>query len=137
MEGRWEHGREVTRQVLEFAKAGETEQALKVIDAALQQATEQNRGIWVCLLCNHPAVLAHAMGDRRRQIRYTEQALPYKKDYGFAAYNLAKLLLDDGQVDLAKRYATEAYESSIAGGTATDRDLNAAILKLWPDVARK
>jgi hypothetical protein len=56
------------------------------------------------------ADVAHIAGDRRREIRYTENALPYANDYSFAIYNFAQLLLRDGQADLAKRYATKAYE---------------------------
>jgi hypothetical protein len=48
---------------------------------------------------------------------------------------LKDLLLRDGQVDLAQRYATEAYELSTASETEADRDLTAAILKQWPNIA--
>lgn len=77
------------------------------------------------------------MGDSRREIQYTRQALPYAKDYRFAVYNFAQLLLLDGQVGLAEQYATEAYELSIAEGTEADRDLAAAILKQWTNIAEK
>ena len=135
MEGPWERGRQAMQQSVDLAKTGEIEQALGVLDSALSQATQENRGIWIKMICRHAAVLAHAMGDSRREIRYTEQALPYAKDYRFAVYNFAQLLLLDGQAGLAERYATEAYELSIAEGTEADRDLAAAILKQWPNIA--
>ncbi len=135
MEGPWERGRLAMQQSVELAKTGEIEQALGLLDSTLAEATQENRSKWIKIICRHAAVLAHFMGDRRREIRYTEQALPYAKDYRFAVYNFAQLLLMDGQVGLAKRYATEAYELSIAEGTEADRDLAAAILKQWPNIA--
>jgi tetratricopeptide (TPR) repeat protein len=120
---------------VELAKTGEIEQAMGALDGALAQATQDNRGIWIKIICRHAAVLAHAIGDRRREIQYTEQALPYARDYRFAVYNFAQLLLIDGQVGRAERYATEAYELSVAEGTEADRDLAAAILKQWPNIA--
>jgi tetratricopeptide (TPR) repeat protein len=135
MEGLWERGRQAMQRSLDLAGTGKHEQALNLLDGALAQATEENRGMWVAILCRHAAVLAHAIGDRHREIRYAEEALPYAKDYRFAIYNFAQLLLRDGQVDLAQKYASEAYSLSIAEGTDADRDLAAAILKQWPDIA--
>jgi hypothetical protein len=68
MEGRWERGQGVIHESLEFAKAGQKEQALNVLDNALAEAIQENRATWVSILCSHAAVLAHAMGDRRREI---------------------------------------------------------------------
>jgi hypothetical protein len=126
---------EVIKQSVELAKTGDKEQVLVFLDGALAEVTPENRGdSWTQVLCRHAAVLANAMGDRRREIRYTEQALPYAKDYRFAVYNFARLLLRDGQVYLAERHATEAYKLSLAGGNRSDRDLVAAILKQWPNI---
>jgi hypothetical protein len=136
MEEKWERGREVMHQSLEFLKAGQKEQALNVLDNALAEAIQENRATWVSIFCSHAAVLAHAMGNRRREIHYAEQALPFAKEHRFAAYNFAQLLLSDGQVARAERYATEAYKLSTTETTEADRDLVAAILKQWPNVAQ-
>jgi predicted ATPase len=84
MEGLWERGRQAMHQSLDLAGTGQHEQALNLLDGALAQATEENRGMWVAILCRHAAVLAHAVGDRHREIRYAEEALPYANDYRFA-----------------------------------------------------
>ena len=135
MEDNWERGHHVMLESLHLVQSGEREQAFNVLDSALEQATEENHVTWIGILCRHAAVVAHAAGDRRREIRYTEKALPFAKDYPFAIYNFAQLLLRDGQVDLAKRYATKAYELSTTGETDADRDLVAALLKQWPEIA--
>ena len=91
--------------------------------------------MWIETLCRHGAAVAQIAGDRRREIRYAEKALPYAKDYSFAIYNFAQLLLRHGQAGRAKQYATQAYELSTTGETVADRDLAAALLKQWPDIA--
>jgi hypothetical protein len=90
--------------------------------------------MWVRTLCKHAPVLAKATGDRGREIRYVKQALPYAKDRQFALYNLAELLLRDGQTSAAKKYAAEAYQLSSAEGTTDSRELATAILRLWPSL---
>ncbi len=136
MERQWsERVRVVIKQSLELAKTAQIEQAFVVLDAAIAEAILEHQGEWTMPLCRHAAALAHAKGDRRREIEYTKQALPHAKDYRFAAYNFAQLLLRDGQVDVAERYATEAYELSSASETEADRDLTSAILKQWPNIA--
>lgn len=136
MERLWEQGRDAMQRSLELSKTGQKEQALNILDSALAQAIHDNRGTWVSILCRHAAVLARTMGDRRREIHYEEQALPYAKEYRFAAYHFAQLLLSDGQVGRAEQYATEAYALSVAETTEADRDLVEAILKQWPNVAQ-
>ena len=136
MEDRWDRGRDVINKSLEFSKAGQKEQALNVVHEALAEAIHENRGTWALILCHHAAVLAHLMGDHHRQIQYEERALPFAKEYRFAAYNFAQLLLEHGQVVRAERYANEAYKLSITGTTDADRDLVAAILKQWPNFAQ-
>jgi hypothetical protein len=123
------------KQSLELAKTAQIEQAFVVLDAAIAEAILEHQGESTLHLFRHAAILAHAKGDRGREIEYTKQALPHAKDYRFAAYNFADLLLRDGQIDLAQRYATEAYELSTASETEADRDLTAAILKQWPNIA--
>jgi hypothetical protein len=54
-----------------------------------------------------------SMGDHERQMPYEQQALPFAKDYRFAAYNFARLLLGDGQLIRAERYAAGAYWQSM------------------------
>jgi len=97
----------VFKQSLELARTAQIEQALVLLDAAIAEAILEHQSEWTIPLCRHAAVLAHVKGDRRREIEYrrceiefTKQALPHAKDYRFAAYNFAQLLLRDGQVDV-------------------------------------
>jgi hypothetical protein len=71
---------------LDLAKDGQPNEALRILDDAIAQAIEEERGMWVGILCRHATVLAHAKGDIRREIQYSEQALPYADDHQFACY---------------------------------------------------
>jgi hypothetical protein len=47
-------------------KDGQPNEALHILDDAIAQAIEEERGMWVGILCRHAAVLAHAKGEIRR-----------------------------------------------------------------------
>jgi tetratricopeptide (TPR) repeat protein len=137
MQDGWERGRAVMRESVKLLKEGKKEQALNIVDEALAEAIDENHGKWALTLCRHAAIIAHSMGNYSRQVQYEEKALPFAKDFKFAAYNFSQLLLEHGQVDRAERYAEEAYKLSVTGSTDADRDLVAAILKQWPNIARQ
>lgn len=105
------------------------------MDDVLAEAVRENRATLISTLCGHAAVLAHAMGERARQLDYEEMALPFARDWRFAAYNFAQLLMSDGQMVRVQSYARDAYRLSIASEAQADRDLAAAILRQWPDAA--
>jgi tetratricopeptide (TPR) repeat protein len=136
MEEKWQRGRQAIDESMSLLKVGERAQALNILDSAIAQAIEENRSTWVRTLSGVAEVVAHVLGDRIREISYRKQALPYCKDYRFAAYNFAQLLLRAGQFDLAQQYATEAYEQSSSSETEADRDLTTAILKQWPNISK-
>jgi len=130
----WPRGSEVMHEFLELMKSHKKEQGLNVLDAAIAEAIEGNHGRWVLALSRHAAALSRSMGDVERQIYYEELALPFAKNYIFAAYNFARLLLQDKQLARAERYATEAYKQSTLQTSEADIDLRAAILKEWPNI---
>ena len=135
-QAKWEHGREVMKQSIDLFKKGQKEKALRLVDPAITEAIQKHDNEWIRTLCHHAAAIALSMRDRQRQIHYEEKALPYAKDYRFAAYNFAQLLLSEGQVTRAEQYASEAYKQSVTQATEADTDLRAAILKQWPNVVQ-
>ena len=132
----WENGRTVVRQSVELAKLGQEQEALNILDNVLRDAVDEGRDTWVSILCGHAAIIADHMGDRTRQLHYQEIALPFARDYRFAAYNFAQQLLSDGQLDRAERYAVEAYELCASSEAQADRDLAEAILRQWPNAVK-
>jgi len=136
MREQWERGGEVLRKLRELAMSGKTEQALNLLDSAIAEAIQRNHTGWASVLTRHAASLSHATKDPQRHIHYEEQALPFAKDHAFAAYNFAQLLLSNGQPVRAEHFAAEAYRQCVTKNTDADRDLIAAILKQWPNVAQ-
>jgi hypothetical protein len=134
--GQWERGREVIRQSTELLQSGKKEEARQLLDPAIAEAIQGRHSRWASVLCRCAAAISLSMGDRQRQIHYEEQALPFATDYGFAAYNFARLLLSDGQLARAEHYAAEAYRESITQTADADRDLITAILRQWPNIAQ-
>ena len=133
MTDEWKRGKEVVSESLELAKNGKAAEAFLLVDTALNEAIRENRNKWASALCAHGEIIALAERDCRRQIRYKEQSLKYSDDYAFAAYNLALLLLADGQDTRAKHYASEAYKLAAKRPTQSQRDLIAAIVSQWPN----
>jgi len=131
----WDAGLNAMRQSLEFARKGQPEEALRVLDDSIAQANEEKRGMWVGTLCRHASVLVNAMGDIRREIQYAEQALPHADNERFALYNFAQLLLRGGDAARAERYAKKAHQLALAQGTEADGDLIAALRKQWPNLS--
>jgi hypothetical protein len=81
----WDTGVHAMRQSLDLASDGQPEEALRLLDGVIARANEEKRGMWVGTLCRHAAVLAHAIGDIRREIQYAEQALPHADNQRFAS----------------------------------------------------
>jgi len=131
----WDTGVRAMRQSLDLASDGQREEALRLLDGVIARANEEKRGMWVGTLCRHAAVLAHAIGDIRREIQYAEQALPHADNQRFAFYNFARLLMRAGEAARAERYAEEAYKLAVAQGTEADSDLVVAIRKQWPNLS--
>jgi hypothetical protein len=133
----WELGREFMLKSFQLAKAGDVVEALQLLDGAIAQGICEDRTEWVRRLCRQAAAFSLYIGDPGREISYSEQALRYAKDYRFAVYNFAKLLLKHGHVLRAEQCATEAYRltSSDSCANEEDRDLVAAIARDWPGIA--
>ena len=136
MEEQWpDRVHRVMMSTIDLIQHGQKEQAFSDLDNTLADALQDKQAPCVTTLCRHAAVMAHAVGDRHREIQYTKQALPFAKDRQFAVYNLAQLLLLDGQMSHAEQCASEAYQLSMAEESQGNRDLVTAILKVWPNIA--
>ena len=126
--------REAVQRSLEFARAGKPEKALELLDGVLAEAVRENRSESITLITGVASVMADVIGDRGRARFYYEQRLPHVCDRSFGLYNFARILLQDGQNDLAKEYALKSYELAVTKDSDSDRELIAAILSRWPEL---
>jgi tetratricopeptide (TPR) repeat protein len=118
----------------ELLEIGETQEAFETLDTFLMAAVDENRSDWVRLVAGTGAVMADAAGEHERAKRYYEQSLSYAPNDPQALYGLAKAMLNQGQPELAKQYATRSYELSNAMSTDLHNGLTELILKEWPEL---
>jgi tetratricopeptide (TPR) repeat protein len=117
---------------IDLVKAGQREESLRLLDVCLAEAERENRSDLIATLSRHAEVLAQ--GDPKRTAGYLKNRLRHVPDQSFQLYNYALLLLDAGQAEEARKYASEAYKLSSVLTTEEDRDLRSAILRQWPDI---
>ena len=71
----WDVGVQAMRQSLSVAKEGQPEEALRILDDAIAQASGEKRGMWVGLCAVTAAVLAQRYG--RHSPKYSMQNRPF------------------------------------------------------------
>jgi len=120
----------------ELSKKGEHLKALRLLDAAIAQAVQENRSLWVRVLSRHASALADDMGDLQLVRRYREQCLAEDPKNPMALSSLANVLQKQGEKKLARQYAVEAYRLSSQRATELDRALIQSLLQKWPDLQK-
>jgi tetratricopeptide (TPR) repeat protein len=118
----------------ELWKAGEPEKALELLDNSISAALQENRSSWIRTLSHHAAVIAGSEGNLGRVKHYYEQSLAYNPGNPPALYGLAKVLFEQGETELAKRYATECREAALGSDDEIDRGILELIAKKWPEL---
>jgi len=122
------------RASTEFARSGEHQQALKVVDDALAEGIRHGRITWIRLLSSHAWILCHSRGDLFRARYYSEQCLAHIPDDPWALYHLADVLFQQGETELAKRQAAKSYGLAMQSETKEARRLVELLTKAWPEV---
>jgi tetratricopeptide (TPR) repeat protein len=124
------------RESSRLSKLGQLSEALDYIDRSISEAIRGNHGDWVQILCRHAAIISNFAGDLNRAKRYNEEALSYGPENRMALFGLAKVLVQLGQPDLAKQYATKCYELAIRDRTKPDRAMLELLGNRWPELGR-
>jgi hypothetical protein len=119
-----------------FARAGDPQQALLVLDDSIGEAIRSGRADWVSLLTSNAVILCDVTGDLTRARRYCEQCLAHVPDDPWTAYRLANVLLRQGESDLAKRHAARSYSLVTHSDRKRDRGLIDLLAKEWPEVSK-
>jgi len=118
----------------ELWKAGAHEKALKLLDDAIAAAIKEKDSSSIRTLSQHAAVMANWVGDLRRVRYYYEQSLAYNPENPMALYGLARVSAEEGEHDLAKRYAARCYQAVLHSDDEIDRGLLELIAKQWPEL---
>jgi Tfp pilus assembly protein PilF len=88
--------------------------AVKLLDAAIEEAVRQGWTRSVQTLCCHAAVLCQFAENLPLRRHYYELSLFHSPANYRALYGLAKVCLEEGQTAPAKLYAKQSYEVLMA-----------------------
>jgi Tfp pilus assembly protein PilF len=119
-------------------EAAEYEKALEVLDKAITTAVKSGQNsAWIPTVCNHAALIADFAGHHNLIKHYYEQSLAHDAENPSALYGLAKICLEQGEVQLAKSYATKCYDIVMGSTDRKGRGLLDLIVKRWPELATR
>lgn len=119
----------------ELARKGEEHRALEVLDTAIASANGENSALWSGILNRHAAALAEHLGDLPRVRRYCEQSLAMSPASPLALFCMADILRKQGEEELARQNATQAYRIGSQQDTEISRGVIELLLRHWPDLS--
>ena len=117
--------------------AGEHEKALKLLDDSIVVAAAEGRKSWVRTLSHHAAVLASSVANLGLVKHYYEQSLAHNPGNPRALYGLANVLLEQGEIELARNHAAKCHEAILQSEDEIDRGLLDLIAKRWPEIVAR
>jgi Tfp pilus assembly protein PilF len=121
----------------ELLQVEEYEQALNLVDSAIERAVNEGDNSWVRILCHHAANIAMFSGNPVRVRQYYEKSLANDPENPRALYGIAKFYLERGERGLAESYATRCHEAIARSDDPTAcRSLQEMLSKRWPELGR-
>ena len=119
---------------MQLSKAGEHERALHVVDGASELLKEGETSSLITL-CHHAAILTSFGSNPSQAKHYYEQSLAFDPENSRALYGLAKVALEEGEIETARRYAVRCHAALLRDD---DGVIKKGLLELlgnhWPDV---
>ena len=116
----------------------EHQEALKLLDESIAEAIQERQISWIHILCHHAAVISNFMGNLQLEKHYYEQSLAFNAENPMALYGLAKIAREQGELEIARRYAGRCHKAIVEGD---DEIAKAGLLDLvlvhWPELGEK
>ncbi|HEY2547653.1 MAG TPA: hypothetical protein VGI46_16395 [Candidatus Acidoferrum sp.] len=110
--------------------------ALRLLDDAIAEFARQGLNLPVTTLCHHAAVLCSVAESLPLQRHYFELSLTHNPGNFRALYGLARVSLDEGQTDLARKYAQQSVDAIMASDDPLAHSWLELIDKNWPGLVR-
>jgi len=88
---------------------GEHGKALKLLDDSIAEAKRDHDVSWIRTLCHHAALVSRFNENLTSAQHYYEESLASDPENARALYGLAAVALDQGQLEIAKQYATRCH----------------------------
>jgi len=117
-----------------LAQQGDNEEALRLLDGAIAMASA-NESQWVLTLSHHAAVISNFLGNLSKVKHYYEQSLAFNPENPRALSGLADVAKEQGELELAKEYASRCYKALTKGDDFLKDARLETLLKKWPEVA--
>jgi tetratricopeptide (TPR) repeat protein len=113
------------------------EEALRVLDEAIAMAISENENRWVLTLSHHAAIISKFVGNLARVKEYYKQSLAFNPENPRALSGLADIAEEQGELELAKHYATRSYKALMEGDDFLKDAQLEMLLKKWPDLPQQ
>ena len=114
---------------------GEHGKALKLLDDSIAEAKRDHYVSWIRTLCHHAALVSRFNENLTSAQHYYEESLASDPENARALYGFAAVALDQGQLEIAKQYATRCHTTILQ---CDDEILKQGLLDLmvkhWPDI---
>ena len=115
---------------------GEHGEALKLLDDSIAEARRGRNVSWIRTLCHHAAVVSRFNENLASAQHYYEESLASDPENARALYGLATVALDQGQLEIAKQYATRCNTAILrCDDEILKQGLLGLVVKHWPDIA--
>ena len=128
-----EHMTHAIQESTKLSQNGEHLKALELLDGSIAVAVGENWNRALETISRHAAIIAESSGDLARAQSYNERTLACAPENPMALYGMAKILSGQGEIELARQYASRCYQVSVRGGTETDRARVELLGKRWPE----
>jgi hypothetical protein len=128
-----DHMTHAMRESTRLSQNGEPLKALELLDSSIMMAVRENWNHALQTISRHAAIIAESTGDLARAKSYNEQTLSCAPENPMALYGMAKVLSEQGEIELARQYAAKCYQVSIRGGTEIDQARVELLGKHWPE----
>jgi len=132
----WHHYRDAMSSSARLAQQGDNEEALRLLDGAIARAISENENRWVLTLSHHAAVISNFLGNWSQVKHYYEKSLAFNPENPRALSGLADVAKEQGELELAKQYATRCYKALIEGDDFLKKERLETLLKKWPEVSQ-
>ena len=130
----WHHYRDAMSTSAKLAQQGDNEEALRLLDGVIAMAISANESQWVLTLSHHAAVISNFLGNLAKVKRYYEQSLAFNPENPRALSGLADAAKEQGELELAKEYASRCYKALTKGDDFLRDARLERLLKKWPEV---
>ncbi len=106
------------------------------MDEVIAEAITEGDYSSLVVLIDHAALLNGVKRDLSVVKRYFEQYLTHNPENPRALYWLADVAMEEGQTEIAKRYAKRCHQAILRShDEKIKRDLLDLVLERWPEVA--